>query len=131
MQATSEKIILNSGRNVTKYILKNHKGMEVEVISIGATLTKITAPDKDGNYENVILGWQDLNVYEQNPGNFGAIIGRIAGRVFKGTVTIADNAVRSFAPETVIDVRHVCLDVCGYAEGVQDVMPVEFVYVLA
>ncbi|MBQ1274668.1 MAG: aldose epimerase family protein [Cellulosilyticum sp.] len=90
MQATSEKIILNSGRNVTKYILKNHKGMEVEVISIGATLTKITAPDKDGNYENVILGWQDLNVYEQNPGNFGAIIGRIAGRVFKGTVTIAD-----------------------------------------
>ena len=89
MQALSEKVILNSGREVTKYTIINKLGMEVEVISIGATLTKITAPDEKGNYENVILGWQDLNVYEEHPGDFGAIVGRIAGRICKGKATIA------------------------------------------
>ncbi|MBP3887836.1 MAG: galactose mutarotase [Cellulosilyticum sp.] len=89
MQALSEKVVLNSGREVTKYQLKNKLGMEVEVISIGATLTKITAPDADGNYENVILAWQDLNLYEAHPGNFGAIVGRTAGRIYKGKATIA------------------------------------------
>lgn len=88
MQVLSEKIILNSGREVTKYQMINNLGMEVEVISIGATLTKITAPDEQGNYENVILGWQDLNVYETHPGNFGAIVGRTAGRIYKGKATI-------------------------------------------
>ncbi|MBE6024753.1 MAG: galactose mutarotase [Cellulosilyticum sp.] len=90
MQSTSEKIILNSGREVIKYTLINDQGMEVEVISIGATLIKITAPDGNGNYENVILGWQDLNVYEAHPGDFGAIVGRIAGRIHKGKATIAE-----------------------------------------
>lgn len=89
MQAKSEKIVLNSGRKITKFTLVNNQGMEVEAISIGATLTKITAPDQNGTYENVILGWQDLNVYEQHPGNFGAVVGRVAGRICKGTATIA------------------------------------------
>lgn len=89
MQAKSEKVILDSGREVTKFTIMNNQGMEVEAISIGASLTKITAPDKDGHYENVILGWQDLNVYEEHPGDFGAIVGRIGGRICKGTATIA------------------------------------------
>lgn len=88
MQAKSEKIVLKSGRKITKFSLMNDQGMEVNVISIGATLTKITAPDQDGKYENVILGWQDLNVYEKHPGNFGAIVGRIAGRISEGKATI-------------------------------------------
>lgn len=92
MESQIERVKLNSGRELVKYILKNDKGMEVEVISIGATLTRITAPDHENNYENVILGWQDLNVYEQHPGNFGAIVGRIAGRIYKGTATIDGKA---------------------------------------
>ena len=88
MQIASKKVVLDSGRIVTKYTLMNDQGMEVEVISIGATLTKITAPDENGKYENVILGWQDLNTYEEHPGDFGAIVGRIAGRIHKGRATI-------------------------------------------
>lgn len=62
------------------------------MISIGATLTKIIAPYTDGNYKNVILAWQDLNLYEAHPGSFGAIIGRTAGRIYKGKATIAGKA---------------------------------------
>lgn len=88
MQIVNEKVVLDSGRTVTKYILTNDLGMQVEVISIGASLTKIMVPDAEGKFENVVLGWQDLNVYEEHPGSFGAVVGRIAGRIHKGQVTI-------------------------------------------
>ena len=88
MKKGSQDIILDSGRKITKFSLENDKGMQIEVLSLGATLIKVMVPDKDGKLENVVLGWQDMNVYEAHPGNFGAIIGRVAGRIFKGEVTI-------------------------------------------
>ena len=84
----SQEIVLDSGRKITKFLLENDKGMQIEVLSLGATLIKVMVPDKDGKLENVVLGWQDINVYEAHPGNFGAIIGRVAGRIFKGEVII-------------------------------------------
>lgn len=88
MKKDSQEIILDSGRKITKFSLENDNGMQIEVLSLGATLIKVMVPDKDGKLENVVLGWQDMNVYEAHPGNFGAIIGRVAGRIFKGEVTI-------------------------------------------
>lgn len=64
MKSRTQKVILNSGRELVRYILENDKGMEVEVISIGATLTKITAPDYEGKYENVTLKPNDI--YKQH-----------------------------------------------------------------
>lgn len=88
MKTKSEEIILTSGQKITKYTLENDKSMRVEIISLGATLIKVITPDEKGNLENVVLGWQDLNVYEEHPGNFGAIIGRVAGRISEGKATI-------------------------------------------
>ena len=88
MKKSSQEIVLNSGRKVTKFSLENDKGMQIEVLSLGATLIKVMVPDKDGKLENVVLGWQDINVYEAHPGNFGAIIGRVAGRIYKGEITL-------------------------------------------
>ena len=88
MKKSSQEIVLNSGRKVTKFSLENDKGMQVEVLSLGATLIKVMVPDKDEKLENVVLGWQDINVYEAHPGNFGAIIGRVAGRIYKGEITL-------------------------------------------
>lgn len=90
MRKGSEVVVLSSGRKITKYHLENHNGMQVEVLSLGATLTKIMVPDQEGQLENVVLGWQDLNIYEVHPGYFGAVVGRVAGRIYKGEVTIAD-----------------------------------------
>lgn len=92
MQGSSEEIILKSGRKVTKFRLENDNHMVVEAISIGATLTQIIVPDAQGTMENVILGWQDLNHYEEHPGAFGAVVGRVAGRIYKGQVTLGGKA---------------------------------------
>ena len=90
MELKRELYINSEKEQAVKYLLTNDNGMKVEILELGATLTKIVVPDKDGNYENVILEWQDINTYEQNPGYIGAVIGRVAGRIHQGKITIQD-----------------------------------------
>ena len=90
MEYTINRIKLNNGKTIIKYVLMNNQGMKVEVINLGATLTKIIVPDRLGRFENVLLEWQDINTYEQNPGYIGAIIGRVAGRIHQAKVTLND-----------------------------------------
>lgn len=88
MEIKESKVTFKSGKVITKYALTNDNGMKVELISLGATIRKIIVPDAEGNFENVVLDWQDIEVYEQHPGSFGAIVGRTAGRICNGEVTI-------------------------------------------
>lgn len=88
MNISQKEVILASGKKIMQYTLVNDQQMCVEILSLGATLTKICVPDYEGKIENVILGWQDLNLYEEHPGNFGAVVGRVAGRIYKGQITL-------------------------------------------
>ena len=48
------------GEAVDQYTLVNGKGMEVAVITFGGIITSWTAPDKNGKYGNVVLGFDNL-----------------------------------------------------------------------
>ncbi|EEL48812.1 Aldose 1-epimerase [Bacillus cereus Rock3-44] len=39
------------------------------------------APDRKGNYENIVLGFEEFENYESHSPYFGAIVGRVAGRI--------------------------------------------------
>ncbi len=39
------------------------------------------APDREGNFENIVLGYSDLADYQTNIPNFGVVVGRVAGRI--------------------------------------------------
>jgi len=80
------------GKEVDSYTLKNAKGMEVEVITYGGIITSWTAPDKEGNYRNVVLGYDKLEQYEASSPYFGALIGRYGNRIAKGQFEL-DGAV--------------------------------------
>lgn len=67
--------------NWTEYTLTNDNGISVSVLDFGGIITKIMVPDKNGELENVVLGYKDYQEYESNPNYFGAIIGRVAGRI--------------------------------------------------
>ena len=41
-------------------MLKNSNGMEVHVISLGGTITSLKVPDKDGNLEDIVLGFEGV-----------------------------------------------------------------------
>lgn len=72
------------GQQVYEYTLKNHNGMEVKFLNLGAVITEIIVPDRDGVFENVVLGYDDLKFYEDNKTSFGAFIGRYANRIGEG-----------------------------------------------
>ena len=70
--------------------LINDNGMHVEFLSLGGIITKILVPDHEGNLENVVLAYKNLEDYLENPSYFGALVGRTGGRIHKGQVTLND-----------------------------------------
>ena len=76
------------GQAVDKYTLTNRNGMEVDVITFGARVQSIMAPDKDGKMADVVLGFDNVQGYIDHKGYFGATIGRFANRIAGGTFTL-------------------------------------------
>lgn len=72
------------GEKIDLFTLSNSAGMKVKIITYGGRIISLTSPDRAGNYENVVLGFDNLDQYlEENP-YFGALIGRYANRIAKG-----------------------------------------------
>ncbi len=78
----------NDGRQIDRYILQNANGLKVSVINFGAVVMSVEVPDRDGNFENITLGFRDLEEYETNAPYFGAICGRYANRIAGGKFTL-------------------------------------------
>ena len=47
---------LPDGQTADLYTLRNEKGMTVKITNFGGTIVSWTAPDKNGNYEDITLG---------------------------------------------------------------------------
>jgi aldose 1-epimerase len=77
-----------AGELVDLYTLTNAAGLEVKAITFGGIITSIRVPDRAGRFEDVALGFRELEPYLRNPPYFGAIIGRYANRIAKGRFTL-------------------------------------------
>ena len=81
------------GEATDLYTLSNNSGSHVKISNYGGIITDIVIPDKNGNHENIVLGFDKVEDY-QSPAYlsampyFGAIIGRYANRINKGNFTI-------------------------------------------
>jgi aldose 1-epimerase len=74
---------------VKLYVLKNKSGMEMTVTNFGARVVELFAPDKAGNFEDVVLGFDNLQDYRDSPGGyFGAPIGRYGNRIANAAFTL-------------------------------------------
>jgi len=72
---------LPGGEPVESLTLRGSGGMQVEVITYGATITRLLIPDRMGRLTDVVLGFSDLDSYLADRSYFGAIVGRVAGRI--------------------------------------------------
>ncbi|MDN3017117.1 galactose mutarotase [Paenibacillus sp. BSR1-1] len=72
-------------QTVSSFTMVNDNGVEVTAINYGCIITKIVVPDKNGNYENVVLGHDSLNDYLKDPYFLGAVVGRVGGRIKGGS----------------------------------------------
>lgn len=76
------------GVDVHEYKLFNRQGMEIRIINYGGIITSWTAKDKNGVYEDIVLGYNELSEYEKESPYFGAIIGRYGNRIAKGKFSV-------------------------------------------
>lgn len=76
------------GEAVAKYTLENKDGIQVDIITYGGRITSLRTPDSSGKLANVVLGFNDIQQYEQDNPFFGALIGRYGNRIAKGKFSL-------------------------------------------
>lgn len=79
------------------YTLKNANGMEVCITNFGGRVVSLLVPDKDGNPQDVVLGFDNIRQYADtvnSPSDFGAAIGRYANRIKDGKITIDGQTIQ-------------------------------------
>ncbi len=86
MDITQESFGKVEGQQIDRYTLTNENGMIVKIITYGGIITELYAPDRNGVYEDVVLGFDSIDGYlspEYSSVNpfFGAIIGRYGNRI--------------------------------------------------
>lgn len=77
-----------TGTAVDRYTLRNKHGMEAKIATYGGIVTHLTAPDRNGHYADVVLGYDTLDQYLHSSPYFGALIGRYGNRIAHGQFTL-------------------------------------------
>jgi aldose 1-epimerase len=76
------------GTPVRVFTLTNAAGMEVRAISYGVILMSIKVPDRQGHFDDVVIGHDNLDSYLTKSRFFGAVVGRFGNRIAGGHVAI-------------------------------------------
>jgi aldose 1-epimerase len=79
------------GKQVSLYTLKEG-GLTMQVTNFGGRVVSLWVPDKKGNMDDIVLGYNNIDSYINNPGErfLGAVVGPYANRIAGGTYTIGD-----------------------------------------
>lgn len=87
---------LTSGEEVTKYIMDNGV-IRAHILDYGCIIQSLLVKDKNGNFTDVVLGYDKPLGYEINSGYLGAFIGRVANRIKDGKFTLNGESYKLFA----------------------------------
>jgi len=79
---------LADGSPIEAVTLSNARGIEARVITYGATLQSLVAPDRNGVRAEVTLGFDTAEEYESKPSYYGVTVGRYANRIAGGRFTL-------------------------------------------
>ncbi|MFC7884146.1 aldose epimerase family protein [Streptomyces sp. NPDC057376] len=82
---------LADGTKVYRWSLENG-GTRMKVLSYGGVVQSLEIPDRRGRYENVSLGFDNLDDYVASSPYFGALIGRYGNRIGQGRFTLDGTA---------------------------------------
>ena len=76
------------GRQMTLYTMTNKIGASVSVLDFGAHLVSIRVPDRNGKLQDVCLGFDTLEEYDQETSFLGATMERYGNRIGKAKFTL-------------------------------------------
>lgn len=84
------------GDSTALFTLVNANGAEACITNFGGRLVSMMVPDKNGNFQDVVLGFDSIQAYfpENNLSDFGASIGRYANRINQGKFVIDGDTIQ-------------------------------------
>lgn len=73
-------------KNVNLYTLKSKNGMTMQVTNYGGHVVSLWVPDKNGHFDDIVLGHNTLKEYIDYEGErfIGCVVGRYANRIANG-----------------------------------------------
>lgn len=82
-----------NGKSVSLFMLNNSNNMKVFITNYGGRIVSLWVPDKKKKLTDIVLGCDSVDHYmNKSAAYFGALIGRYANRISKGTFTL-DNII--------------------------------------
>jgi len=80
-------------KEVNLFSLQNNNGITVKITNYGGIITYLSVPDRKGNFNNIVLGFDSLEKYTSprylaGCPYLGAIIGRYANRIANGKFSL-------------------------------------------
>lgn len=78
-----------AGKNIALFTLKNIHGLVCQITNYGGRVVSFFTPDRNGRFEDIVLGYDSLNAYIQlDNAFFGALIGRYGNRIAKSCFSL-------------------------------------------
>ena len=81
MEVKQEIVEIISRQKIEKYTIINDNGVQVGLLTLGATWQEFLVPDDKGGQKNLIIGFDEPSDYLKSPLCAGQSIGRVAGRI--------------------------------------------------
>ncbi len=79
------------GKKAELFTLKNANGITTQITNFGGRVVNLWVPGKDGNFEDIVLGYENLEGYlNSNEIYYGALIGRYGNRIAGGQFELND-----------------------------------------
>ncbi len=79
---------LIDGKTTRLFTLENKNGMIVTLTNYGAKIVSVYAPNKDGQFDDVLLGFGSIADYQQYGASHGAVVGPFANRIANASFMI-------------------------------------------
>src|SRR5262245_50082155 len=76
------------------YTLTNAHGVEMRVLTYGGIITSLKVPNRRGQLDDIVLGFDTIDGYLKDPPYFGAIVGRYGNRIAKAQFTLNGTAYK-------------------------------------
>lgn len=99
---------LSDGRKIEMYTIENSIGTSASVITYGATLASVNVSDKNGDFSDVIVGFDDLEGFVERTDYQGVIVGPYANRIGNSEFSIDGKKYKLIPNENEVTCLHSC-----------------------
>ena len=110
------------GEQASLFTLTNNAGLRAKITNYGGIVVSLEVPDKNGRFDDVVLGFDNLERYFTNVPYFGCIVGRFANRIAGGKFTL-DGVEYTLAVNN--GPNHVHGGIKGFNKALWDAQPIE------